>query len=71
MFSVLSRLISVVFKDFFDFWNFLSFSKIFSLFFWEFMRISLFISRNYCFDLTFSVLFDSLKICFDIFESYL
>ena len=43
------------------------FSKVFydfSSVFWELIRNSWFIARKYCFYPTFSVLFDSLKICF-------
>ena len=53
--SMLSRLISIVYKVY------LRFSSIF----WEFIRSSWFISRNYCVLSDFFGLVGSLQICFD------
>ena len=58
---MLSRLISIVYKDFFDLWVLLSFSMIFRRFFASFLKIrDIFIKI-----IPFIRLFGSLKICFD------
>ena len=69
-FSRISRLISIVYKDFIYCSVFLSLSKIFPRFFGSLLEIRDLLLEIVAFYPTFSVLFGSLKICFDFLRVF-
>ena len=71
VFSVLPRLISIVYKDFVHCWVFKKFSTIFSSVFLEFIRSSWLISKNYYFLFEFFCSFRFIEDLFWFSESFL